>query len=264
MAPKASEFLWGAASAACSRGRMEQTAGASPSGTSTPTTGTSRCRRSADHTGNDAINAYDHDQSLKDIALLRSSAWRLPFLGVLAARAAAGVGAVNKAGIGCYSRLVDDLLAAGIQPVVTLTIGISPGCCTKGGFHNHDVVDWFWYAGTMYRALGDRVDCFITMNEPFVDVMMMDLIKNVAPVAAARADDRRQYGRQIRHCTIFVASASAVANIGNRATGMVGLAAPLAGNAVDREPADVAAAAEWERFFNRWRSMSPSRVYRTT
>ena len=239
-----------------------RTAAAFPSGTSIPMTGTSPCRTTGKvETGNVAINAYDRDQSLKDIALLKE-------LGVNAYRFSvswprvlpAGIGAVNRPGLDYYSRLVDDLLAAGIKPVVTLYHWDFPWVLhEKGGFHNRDVVGWFTeYAGTMFKALGDRVDTFITMNEPFIDLMMMDLIAE--NVRDGRLPPERmtaeQYGRQIPALhNLFVAAAAATAeyrrqNLG----GMVGLAAPLSpASAFDPDnPADVAAAADWERFLNRW------------
>ncbi len=214
-----------------------------------------------DHTGNVAINAYDHDQSLKDIALLKQ-------LGVDAYRFSiswprvlpAGTGAVNQPGIGYYSRLVDDLLAAGIKPVITLYHWDFPQVLhDKGGFHNRDVIGWFTeYGTTVLKALGDRVDTFITMNEPFIDIMMMDLIaENVRdgrlPPERCTAE---QYGRQIPALhNLFVASAATAAEYRRQGfKGMIGLAAPLSpASALDpHNPADVAAAADWERFFNRW------------
>ena len=211
-------------------------------------------------TGNVAINAYDRDQYLKDIGLLKQ-------LGVNAYRFSvswprvlpAGIGAVNQAGLGYYSRLVDDLLAAGITPVVTLYHWDFPWVLhEKGGFHNREVVAWFTeYAGTMFRALGDRVGKFITMNEPFIDLMMMDIIaENVRDGRKPESFSAEQYGRQIPALhNLFVASALAIAEYRRQGLGgMIGLAAPLGpASAVDpNNPADVEAAGHWQRFFNRW------------
>ena len=110
----------------------------------------------------------------------------------------------------------------------------------------------------MLKALGDRVDTFITMNEPFIDLMMMDLIAENA--RAGRVPTERmtaeQYGRQIPALhNLFLASAATAAEYRRQGfAGMIGLAAPLSpASAVDPDnPADVAAAADWERFLNRW------------
>ncbi len=73
------------------------------------------------HTGNVAINTYDRAQYLKDIALMRDlglNAYRfsLSWPRILPE----GTGAVNPVGLDYYHRFVDDLLAAGITPLVTL------------------------------------------------------------------------------------------------------------------------------------------------
>lgn len=82
----------------------------------------------------------------------------------------AGRGAVNPAGLGFYDRLVDALLAKGIQPVATLYHWDLPAALDdRGGWLNPDVADWFAdYAATVVRALGDRVALWATLNEPWV------------------------------------------------------------------------------------------------
>ncbi len=81
-----------------------------------------------------------------------------------------GTGAVNKKGIDFYSRLVDELLKRGIKPNVTLYHWDLPEALDdRGGWLNRDVADWFGdYATTMFDALGDRVDMWSTLNEPWV------------------------------------------------------------------------------------------------
>jgi beta-glucosidase len=81
-----------------------------------------------------------------------------------------GTGAVNKRGIDFYSRLVDELLKRGIKPNVTLYHWDLPEALdNRGGWLNRDIADWFCdYAVTMWDALGDRVDMWSTLNEPWV------------------------------------------------------------------------------------------------
>jgi beta-glucosidase len=81
-----------------------------------------------------------------------------------------GTGAVNKKGIDFYSRLVDELLARGINPNATLFHWDLPETLDdRGGWLNRDVADWFAdYATTMFDALGDRVKIWSTLNEPWV------------------------------------------------------------------------------------------------
>ncbi len=81
-----------------------------------------------------------------------------------------GTGRVNPAGLDFYSRLVDALLEAGIQPAATLYHWDLPAALDdRGGWVNRDVADWFAeYARTVFRALDDRVALWATLNEPWV------------------------------------------------------------------------------------------------
>jgi beta-glucosidase len=81
-----------------------------------------------------------------------------------------GTGAVNKKGIDFYSRLVDELLKRGIKPNATLYHWDLPEALDdRGGWLNRDIADWFGdYATTMFDALGDRVNLWSTLNEPWV------------------------------------------------------------------------------------------------
>ena len=81
-----------------------------------------------------------------------------------------GTGAVNPRGVAFYDRLVDALLEAHIQPCVTLYHWDLPAALDdRGGWLNPDIAHWFAdYAGTMVRALGDRVPLWSTLNEPWV------------------------------------------------------------------------------------------------
>lgn len=78
-------------------------------------------------------------------------------------------GAVNAKGVDFYSRLVDELLGAEILPWLTLYHWDMPQALQEtGGWTNRDTVDRFLeYAGTMHDALGDRVNVWTTLNEPW-------------------------------------------------------------------------------------------------
>jgi beta-glucosidase len=94
-----------------------------------------------------------------------------------------GKGAVNAAGIDYYDRLVDALLAAGIEPFVTLFHWDLPAALNRlGGWSNPDIAGWFGdYASVVAGALGDRVHHWITLNEPFVVAAEGYLNGNHAP-----------------------------------------------------------------------------------
>ena len=82
----------------------------------------------------------------------------------------AGRGAVNPAGLAFYDRLVDALLACGIEPMATLFHWDLPAALDdRGGWLNPDVAEWFAdYATTVFRKLDDRVKLWATLNEPWV------------------------------------------------------------------------------------------------
>jgi beta-glucosidase len=81
-----------------------------------------------------------------------------------------GTGAVNRAGLDFYDRLVDSLLAAGIRPFVTLYHWDLPQALEdRGGWPVRATAEAFAeYAAVVARALGDRVAAIATLNEPYV------------------------------------------------------------------------------------------------
>ncbi len=80
-----------------------------------------------------------------------------------------GRGALNRAGIDFYSRLIDGLLAAGIKPTITLYHWDLPQTLGDvGGWPVRDTAYAFAdYAETMVKHLGDRVQYWSTFNEPW-------------------------------------------------------------------------------------------------
>jgi len=81
-----------------------------------------------------------------------------------------GTGEINQAGLKFYSDLVDELLAAGITPYVTLFHWDMPQVLDDkyGGFLNRQsALDFANYAEIVVKALGDRVKNWITLNEPW-------------------------------------------------------------------------------------------------
>lgn len=94
-----------------------------------------------------------------------------------------GVGNVNQAGLDFYSRLVDGLLAKGIQPFAMLYHWELPQALQdKGGWANRDTAYAFAeYARAAARVLGDRVPYWVTHNEPFVSSMGGHFTGQLAP-----------------------------------------------------------------------------------
>ncbi len=81
-----------------------------------------------------------------------------------------GRGQINQAGLDFYDRLVDGLLAAGIDPYVTLYHWDLPQPLQdEGGWQNRETCNLFAdYVEIVAGRLGDRVKHWMTHNEPLV------------------------------------------------------------------------------------------------
>ncbi len=116
--------------------------------------------------------ACDHYRRWReDVALMRELGLRAYRFSVSWSRVLPdGTGRVNQAGLDFYSRLVDALLEAGIEPLLTLYHWDLPAALDdRGGWLNRDCADWFAeYGRTLYRALDGRVKKWVTLNEPWV------------------------------------------------------------------------------------------------
>lgn len=79
-----------------------------------------------------------------------------------------GTGRVNEAGVKFYSDLIDELLANGVEPFITMYHWELPyELYKKGGWLNRDIAEWFGeYAKLIAEHFSDRVKYFFTLNEP--------------------------------------------------------------------------------------------------
>jgi beta-glucosidase len=121
------------------------------------------------HNGDTGDVADDYYHRYKDdVQLMKSLGLRSCRFSVAWSRIyPTGTGAVNQKGVDFYSRMVDALLAAGIQPFCTLYHWDLPQTLQdKGGWENRDTAKAFAdYAGYTAGKLSDRVKHFMTMNE---------------------------------------------------------------------------------------------------
>lgn len=85
-----------------------------------------------------------------------------------------GAGAVSQSGLDFYRALVDELLAHGVEPVVTLYHWDLPQALEDaGGWPVRDTAGRFAdYATVVAGALGDRVRRWTTINEPWCAAML--------------------------------------------------------------------------------------------
>ncbi|MBS7233492.1 beta-glucosidase [Flavobacterium psychroterrae] len=81
-----------------------------------------------------------------------------------------GIHPVNQAGIDYYNKIIDSLLASGIEPWITLYHWDLPHVLeTKGGWTNRESVTWFSeYVAVCAQHFGDRVKNWMVINEPSV------------------------------------------------------------------------------------------------
>ena len=79
-----------------------------------------------------------------------------------------GTGRVNETGVKFYSDLIDELLANGVEPFITMYHWELPyELYKKGGWLNRDIAEWFGeYAKLIAERFSDRVKYFFTLNEP--------------------------------------------------------------------------------------------------
>ncbi|QTX04472.1 GH1 family beta-glucosidase [Agromyces archimandritae] len=80
-----------------------------------------------------------------------------------------GRGPVNEAGLAFYERLVDGLIARGIRPIATLYHWDLPQALEdEGGWANRATAYAFAdYARLVGQRLGDRIEIWTTLNEPW-------------------------------------------------------------------------------------------------
>ncbi|MET0956605.1 MAG: family 1 glycosylhydrolase [Cryobacterium sp.] len=77
-----------------------------------------------------------------------------------------GRGSLNRAGVAFYDRLLDELLSNGISPMATLHHWDTP-LALRGQWLNRDTAQRFGdYANQMGEVFGDRIDAWVTVNEP--------------------------------------------------------------------------------------------------
>ena len=161
-----------------------------------------------------------------------------------------GKGRINRAGIDFYGRLVDELLAAGIEPFLTLYHWDLPQALQEiGGWPSRSVAGWFAdYAHAVGRALGDRVRFWMTLNEPQVFAVMGHLTGEKAPGMA----DFVAYTAASHHVNLAhglgvqaLRDACVQAEIGIAMSILP--AHPWGDDATDRE-----AAHRFDGFFHRW------------
>ena len=159
-------FKWGVATSSY------QIEGAIAEDGRTPSIWDTFCRvPGAVHEADNGDVACDHYHRMpQDVALIKSLGVDTYRFSVAWPRVQpGGRGPVNPAGLAFYDRLVDELLATGLDPWVTLYHWDLPQELEDaGGWPNRDTAYRFAdYAMLVFDKLQDRVGTFTTLNEPW-------------------------------------------------------------------------------------------------
>jgi len=119
------------------------------------------------HNGDVACDHYHRYES--DVAMMADLGLQTYRFSTSWSRIRPDGGPVNTKGLDFYSRLVDSLLEKNIKPWLTLYHWDLPQALEeKGGWANRDTALRFAeYAVDVHAALGDRVENFTTLNEPW-------------------------------------------------------------------------------------------------
>jgi beta-glucosidase len=164
-------FVWGAATASYQvEGAIDED-GRKPSIWDTFSHTPGRIRND----DNGDVSADHYHRSAADVAMMARLGLRAYRFSVAWSRVIPlGSGAVNQVGLDFYSRLVDDLLAHDIAPVVTLYHWDLPQPLEDvGGWTNRDTSARFAdFAEVLGAAVGDRVKLFGTLNEPWCSAFL--------------------------------------------------------------------------------------------
>jgi beta-glucosidase len=212
-------------------------------------------------TGNIAINAYDRKQYLQDIALMKKLGVNTYRFSIAWARLLPeGTGKVNEKGVAHYNKFIDDLLANGIEPMVTLFHWDLPQALQeKGGWLNPESVKWFEeYANLIFARYGKKVKKFITFNEPYIDNFLItpivnNIINKVTPAFAFTNEGQSTRAMAAHH--LLLANATAIRDYHQlKLGGIIGITLSLSPTIPQdaNNPDDVKAAIIQDGMHNRW------------
>ena len=175
-----SNFIWGAATAAY---QIEGACAADGKGESIWDRFTRKPGAIYEgHTGDIACDHYH--RYLEDVSLMAKLALKSYRFSISWPRIfPAGKGRLNEKGLDFYNKLTDALLMKNIDPCVTLYHWDLPQALEDvGGWLNRDVAYYFRdFAGELSLRLGDRVNRWITHNEPAVTAFLGYYTGELAP-----------------------------------------------------------------------------------
>lgn len=156
-----------------------------------------------------------------------------------------GEGEVNQEGLQFYSDLIDELLEANIEPVVTVYhFDLPQKLAEKGGWNNRDTIMAFEnYCKILFEAYGERVKYWLTINEQNMMVLAS------SAVLSGKKSNQQNY-QENHHMLVAQARAIKAYHDGNY-PGLIGPAPNIAYiNPASDKPEDVLAAQDFNALRN--------------
>lgn len=160
-----------------------------------------------------------------------------------------GRGQVNERGLDFYERLVDGLLERNIAPCVTLYHWDLPAALGReGGWLERSTAEAFAeYSAVVADRLGDRVDLWLTHNEPWCQAFLGYEIGIFPP----GKKDLAEALLCAHH--LLVSHGLSVQALRSRVKAPIGIAPNfMPAHPASERPEDVAAARRQDGYFNRW------------
>lgn len=198
-------FLWGASTSAYQLEGGWDADGRGPSVIDTRTEfppGTSDYRVASDH----------YHQFREDVALFAELGLKAYRFSVSWSRVIPdGDGEPSEAGLAFYGVLVDELLAAGIEPVLTMYhFDLPQALQDKGGWSSRATIDAFArYAQLLYAELGTKVRYWLTINEQNTMILHGKALGILPPGVA---DPQRELYQQNHHMLVAQSRAMRLAH----------------------------------------------------
>lgn len=161
------DFLWGAASASA------QVEGGWNEGGRTPSIWDVAPAKRIKNGDNCHVSCDHYHHWKEDVQLMKQLGLKSYRFSISWSRVIPEEGKVNPEGIQFYSDLVDELIAAGIEPLVTIFHWDTPvWVYKKGGWMSKKIIPLFRdYTKVVVDALSDRVKWWMPMNEPQCFIM---------------------------------------------------------------------------------------------
>lgn len=194
--PFPSDFLWGASTSAyqVEGAALEDGKGMSVQDVHEPAKGIADFKVASDH-----YHHYQEDVKLMAEMGLKAYRFSIAWTRIFPT----GEGEVNEKGIQFYDELINELLANGIEPIVTMYHFDLPYELHKqGGWGNRKTIDAFVaYAELLFKTYGDRVTYWLTINEQNV------MINHPNAMNPGKIPTKKELYQQCHH--MFVACAKA-------------------------------------------------------